>query len=321
MIENKTTALVPVYSEGSIELMKQASLYFDEIVPAFYTRRILARRKRFPIDESENSRLIAELEWLAEKGILDVPAENPFHDGESLNDMDPSKALWIARSSKGMSALQAPSTSLGVEESLYLVRDISRSMTNSYWVEELKKLGLPENFPSLPDVGKSNITAFIPENRGLQTTLSHSDSQEVMEVIIPNLPQPDESTPWEAIFDWRNDDEAKMKLRRLRHWVDKASQRKELNQVHLQNEILCLIDDYRNHMKVHGFNTKSGVLRAIVTTTADIFEDFIKLKWGKLCDLPFQLTGHRIKQIEADMKAPGRELAYIVSAQERFVKK
>lgn len=321
MINNKTTALVPVYSEVSIEVMKQASLYFDEIVPAFYTKRILARRKRFPFEEAENSRLIAELEWLAEIGILDVPSEDPFHDGESLSDMDPSKALWIARSSAGMSASQAPSTSLGVEESLYLLRGISQSMTKPFWVKEFVKLGLPEDSTSLYERAKNNVTAFITERRGMQITPSLSGSQEVMEVILHNLPQPDESTPWEAILDWRNDDEAKLKLRRLRHWIDKVSQRKELDFGHLQNEILSLIDDYRNHMKVHGFNTRSGVLRAIVTTTAEIFEDFVKLKWGKLCDLPFQLTGHRIKQIEADMKAPGRELAYIVSAQEVFVKK
>jgi len=51
-----------------------------------------------------------------------------------------------------------------------------------------------------------------------------------------------------------------------------------------------------------------------VVTAAELAEDFVKVKWGKLAKGLFDLTHERIELREAELKAPGRELAYLDAA-------
>ena len=61
-----------------------------------------------------------------------------------------------------------------------------------------------------------------------------------------------------------------------------------------------------------------SLVETIVTTSAEIIEDMAKFRLGKLAKLPFAFKHERIALLEAEQKAPGREIAYI-SAARRYV--
>jgi hypothetical protein len=51
-----------------------------------------------------------------------------------------------------------------------------------------------------------------------------------------------------------------------------------------------------------------------------VAEDVVKLKWGELAKLPFILRERRISLLDAEAKAPNRELAFVSMARSRFTK-
>jgi hypothetical protein len=71
-------------------------------------------------------------------------------------------------------------------------------------------------------------------------------------------------------------------------------------------------------MHLHQMKTKTGVLEIVVTTGAEIAEDLVKFRWGKLAKAPFTITHKKIDLLQAEMKAPGREIAYVVKAKKTF---
>lgn len=287
--------LVPFYNEDSFSQLKRAAFLFDKVALAFYTTRSRAKRARFPLtgafipDAKIRSRVLAELDWLYDQKILDAPEEDPLLDMDALHGFVQDKPVWSIRVSNQWRAMQWPHSSFSTQEAL------EQPFFNDTGPVFLAK-----------DKSKNKIYTN-PQNRQL-----------VAEVVISQIPEPAEGTPWEAILDWRNDEETRVKLRRLKHWMNKASQLENLKVSHLQDEVLYLIDDYRQAMKVHSFQTRTGTLRSLVTTSAAVLENIAKLKFEKLADLPFQLLGHKIKRSKADLEAPGRELAYIVDVQNKF---
>jgi hypothetical protein len=59
---------------------------------------------------------------------------------------------------------------------------------------------------------------------------------------------------------------------------------------------------------------RKGTFETIVTVAAEVVEDLVKIKWGKLASLLFVLKNRKIALLEAERSAPGREIAYVVQA-------
>jgi len=78
------------------------------------------------------------------------------------------------------------------------------------------------------------------------------------------------------------------------------------------------LNEYEKHMKLHKMKTNLGTFKAVITVAAGLIEDLVKFKWGKAAELLFTLRDRKIGLMEAELRAPGKELAYIVSARERF---
>jgi hypothetical protein len=139
----------------------------------------------------------------------------------------------------------------------------------------------------------------------------------VLRVILHHLPLPDGSTPWPAILDWRRDDDATSKFRRLRHWVNGAS-RRQLTAPDAYDELATLVDDYSAYMAAQHRKIHKSRFEAVATTTADVGEDLAKFRVGSIVRRLCELNREDIVLLEAELRAPGREVAYIVAARERF---
>jgi hypothetical protein len=78
------------------------------------------------------------------------------------------------------------------------------------------------------------------------------------------------------------------------------------------------MDEYRAHMKGAGMKYKFGSLRTVVVGTAALLENVAKFRLKDIAEAPFKLLEARAELLETERKAPGRELAYIIRAQDRF---
>ena len=291
--------LLPFVDVTSLSDLKRAALLFDKIAPVFRTSIPRARRARFPLsaaffpDEEERGRVSAELDWLYDRQLLDVPKEDPFPTGFEFEDYEQGKPMWILRlSDDSMRATQFGDSQVGIVEALN--EPIFTSAGPVFLTEKRLR---PEPAPT-PASGRSAI----------------------VEVVLSMFPEPSDDTPWEAILDWRADEEARVKRQRLVRWMNSVGERQNLNVPSLVDEIRSLLDDYVAAMKVHDFKARSGVFRTVVTTTAELAENILKLKLADLADLPFKISQRHVERLGAELQAPGKELAYIVETKARFYK-
>jgi hypothetical protein len=147
---------------------------------------------------------------------------------------------------------------------------------------------------------------------------------DLIQVIINELPVPDELTPWEHILEFRSDPDTRRKFLALRNWVSEIA-RMELKPNEVKDKFESLIDEYRNHMKLHKMKTALESLKTIVIAEAG----FVAGGWlaglgalpglaGMIVSPLYTIKQRQIALLEEERKAPGKEVAYIVKAQDTF---
>lgn len=139
----------------------------------------------------------------------------------------------------------------------------------------------------------------------------------VIQAVFKELPIPAKDTPWEHIFEFRSDPESYSKFLALRDWVNEISN-SEMTTIEIEEKLEYLIDQYRRHMAVHKMKTNTGLIESMVVSTAEATENLLKVKWGKLASSLFFLRHKKISLMEADLSAPGSQVAYLVKATEAF---
>ena len=130
---------------------------------------------------------------------------------------------------------------------------------------------------------------------------------------------PDESAPWEAVLEFRDDDDARKQRWALRRWMRKTAIG-ATSLTELQDEVQWLADEYRRYMELHHLYGSVGTVEALVVTSADLIENLLKLRLAGAARSLFSLRHRRIDLRNLERSAPGRELAYIVNAHSRFGK-
>jgi hypothetical protein len=71
-------------------------------------------------------------------------------------------------------------------------------------------------------------------------------------------------------------------------------------------------------MKYHKIKANTETLEILVKTPLEIIENLVKLKLSKLTDPFFALKKKQLMLMEAEINAPGKELAYIIKSRETF---
>lgn len=139
----------------------------------------------------------------------------------------------------------------------------------------------------------------------------------VLNVVFDQLPQPSDSADVDDVLRFRSDEEARRSFRRLHGWmVDAARGTKTANE--LAAELQLLVDKYTEYMRLHKMKSETGALEAFFTTAADIVGNVAKLDLGSAVRTLFTMRQKKIALLEAEMSAPGREVAYIVAAKQKF---
>lgn len=170
-------------------------------------------------------------------------------------------------------------------------------------------------------VDRCSATSIMPSPSEEHLLMGGAKQADVASLVLKELPVPDELTPWEAILEFRRDEQTKRHLSRLKRWSRGAARRlltQAVSNAELEDEIEEMLQNYRDHMKVFKMKAQATLLENLVTLGAGALEDIAKLKLESLASRFFQVRHQRIALMGAELKAPGRELAYIANAQERF---
>lgn len=147
--------------------------------------------------------------------------------------------------------------------------------------------------------------------------LPNSNKSDVAHIVINNLPIPNNETPWEQIIDYRNDPDTQKHLASLRRWISKIS-KENLSSIEIEEEIRSLVDDFQNHMKFHKMKANTEALEVLVNASADVIGNLLTLKFSKIISPLFAIKKRELSLLEAELTAPGREMAYIIKTKETF---
>jgi hypothetical protein len=138
-----------------------------------------------------------------------------------------------------------------------------------------------------------------------------------IEVVISNLPLPSDTTPWEQILDFKKDPDSRERLLSLRQWIRDVSTG-NIQQFELEEKLEYLLEKYRAHMALHKMKLYGGALQTFVTTTADAIENVVKARVGRIAKGLFEINEKRVALLEAERTAPGREVSYLIKADQTF---
>lgn len=322
----------------NIQMLKREALMFDRLaIP-----QISQLMQFFQGLLGEMPPEAAEYDWLCEQGILfevthDKKAE--IQDEEYKHVDEYSKALMNEVESMYKEHDLGEFTELKKDQLVESASRLKESLSSK--VPNLQKLVTSETFQRSLILGYDyfarGISIQLRELKGLDAypillldipspERKTSSTHDIVDITLNALPIPDDNTPWEQIIDFRNDSEAKGKFVALKQWANKVA-RMQLEAHEVKDQLESLINDYQEHMKVHKIKTRLDTLRTIIVAEAG----FITSGWlaglgavpglvGMVVSPLYSIRQRQVALLEAELKAPGREVAYIVKAREEFAK-
>jgi hypothetical protein len=145
--------------------------------------------------------------------------------------------------------------------------------------------------------------------------LQKSNRSDVAQVVIHDLPVPAINTPWEKIIEFRENNQKN--LLNLRRWIRKLSV-ENLSAVECKQELDWLKHEFQSHLKLHKIKANAATFEAIVKAPLEILENLVTLKFSKIPDPLFAINKRKISLMEAELNAPGREIAYLIKSKQSF---
>lgn len=140
---------------------------------------------------------------------------------------------------------------------------------------------------------------------------------DVVQVALEALPVPDETTPWEQLLDFKRDADVEHSLKLCRRWIRKCAEA-DKKPIEIREELEDLVADYTSTMRRHRLKFRPGLIETTLCVSAELAENILKLQWGKAAQALFKVRQNRLSLLDAEVTAPGREVAFIVRARERF---
>lgn len=109
---------------------------------------------------------------------------------------------------------------------------------------------------------------------------------------------------------------------RDKHWnyrrFLKSLATKHLTESEIQDEIERMVNEYKKAMEIHHIKASQSFVDVFVISPLEIIENLVKFNWSKIAKGALQVQKRKVELLEAEMKAPGRECAYVFDAQKRF---
>ncbi|MBA2732392.1 MAG: hypothetical protein H0U54_05825 [Acidobacteria bacterium] len=144
-----------------------------------------------------------------------------------------------------------------------------------------------------------------------------ANKADVILIVVNALPVPDEKTSWEQIIEYRSDPESFGKFLALRCWMTEVA-KSNLSIREVEESLEWLLYDYQRHLKLHKMKVNIEAFETMLTVGAEFLENLVKINWGKAAKLLFTFKHRKVELLEAEIKSPGSEVAYILESRKQF---
>jgi hypothetical protein len=253
-----------------------------------------------------------ELLWLIDQGIVFEPEE--LQEERNLLEVEEYKKL-LALEHKHLDE----SENVWLNEQANIIKRLNQSAYHSdkayeYYIRRLCVQMRLHNMDAHP-ILREDLCDFSE---------SSAHKSDVVQVIVNELPIPDDLTPWDYIIEFQNDPDTERKFANIRNWMDEIAQAK-ISRSDVEDKLRSALSDYQEHMRLHRIKTNLGTLKTFIVTEVSLLAEAGLLGLtgrtglvGMISAPFFLLKQRKVKLLEGELNALGRELAYIIKARETF---
>jgi len=165
-----------------------------------------------------------------------------------------------------------------------------------------------QNIEAYPVLNKLELPYEIP-----------SKKVDVVRILIKNIPTLDKDTPWHDLFQFREDEDTKHKFLALRNWISDISSA-NLSENEMEDKIEYSFQEYEKHLKLNKMKFEKSFLETVIVGGSELIENLVKLKLGKIAKMFFDFKQSKIDLLESELKASGKEIAYIDKIKKEFTR-
>lgn len=137
----------------------------------------------------------------------------------------------------------------------------------------------------------------------------------VAKVLINCFPAIGADVPFEDLLSLRDEPEMVRARSALRSWM-RGFDVNELTEAEIRDEILHVKDEYIRYLNSQKIKYELGFVESLVKLGSGLVEDTLKLNLKSLSETLFSITKENVALSEAELVAPGKELAYLAKLDE-----
>ena len=139
----------------------------------------------------------------------------------------------------------------------------------------------------------------------------------VINLILADIPEPEPNTPWEAILDYKSDEDIRNKYLALVNWINKVS-KSEFNVNEIKDEYDYLISEYKKQYKTHKLKSQNSIIEVIINMGTGLLTSLKTGDFYGAFKSIIKATPASIRLMEEESKLFGREMSYIYHTQNKF---
>lgn len=164
-----------------------------------------------------------------------------------------------------------------------------------------------------------NLSEYYPLLRNYETLRTESKKNQVIQFVLNDIPEPDLTTSWEQIIEYRSDENIKNKYLALINWINKTAN-SNLKLSEIKDEYDYLYSEYMTQFKLHKMKYNNSSLEVIVNSTINFINNLQTGNYiSSIKDL-FQFKLKNAKLSLEESKLSGKEIAYIYHTKSKFLK-
>jgi hypothetical protein len=137
----------------------------------------------------------------------------------------------------------------------------------------------------------------------------------ILRVALDQFPVPGPGSAWEDILAFRK--EMHGKQWHFRRFIKNlAGKRQSENEI--KDDLEFMLHQYSEAMRVHNLKAGNSFIEVYVIPVIELAENLVKFNWSKIAKGALGVSKREVELMEAEMKAPGRECAYVFEARRKF---
>jgi len=296
--------------------LKKDLLYFDEIIIDQDHFKMCSDMIKMDsgLQNGELEFNLNEIEYLEKIGLVKIEnTKSYFKDNISIADLnliDVKSDYVIKKKNKTLSQDDIQKELIAQMfldnfESNMNARKICSSL-NENSVFNVKpifdvRIGHHPNYPTLKHLYSNNL----------------AKKEDILNLVLRKLPLPDSQVSWEELIDFRNNTDLKIYRLGLMNWISDIG-KSNSNIYEIEQKLDYLLAQYEERMINGKIKYQVGTMELIVTTSAVVLENIVKLNWSKAAKGIFDLKRRNIDLMIGETLAPGREVAYLSKIKEKF---